>query len=224
MPFEERVRLANRLVMSAQALAAVTARLRLDELGVQGDAGVRGQLDRVVDTLEVGSLDELARASNRKSCPSPARTRPSISSRTRNARVHGISAAAGNVEGRSPDAIDRARRRLGGRAVRLGASDDVWTQMLWRQVRAKLLARRGEHAEAHRRAREAIAIAATTDYLDFQGDAYADLAEVLLLGGKADEAAATLEQALERYERKGNLVSAQRARMRLAELQGAALR
>jgi hypothetical protein len=67
MPFEERVRLANRLVMSAQALAAVTARLRLDELGVQGDAGVRGQLDRVVDTLEVGSLDELARASNRKS-------------------------------------------------------------------------------------------------------------------------------------------------------------
>ena len=35
----------------------------------------------------------------------------------------------------------------------------------------------------------------------------------------ADEAAAALEQALERYERKGNLVSAQRAQARLAELQ-----
>ena len=34
----------------------------------------------------------------------------------------------------------------------------------------------------------------------------------------ADEAAAALEQALERYERKGNLVSAQRMRARLAEL------
>ena len=38
--------------------------------------------------------------------------------------------------------------------------------------------------------------------LDAQGDVYADLAEVLLLAGKPDEAAAALEQALERYERK----------------------
>ena len=52
--------------------------------------------------------------------------------------------------------------------------------------------------------------------LNAQGDAYADLAEVLLLSGKADEAAAALEQALERYERKGNLVMAQRMRDRLA--------
>jgi hypothetical protein len=41
---------------------------------------------------------------------------------------------------------------------------------------------------------------------------------VLLLSGKHDDAAATLEQALTRYERKGNLVSAQRARGRNAEL------
>jgi hypothetical protein len=33
------------------------------------------------------------------------------------------------------------------------ASDDAITQMLWRQVRAKLLAPRGEHAEAERLAR-----------------------------------------------------------------------
>jgi hypothetical protein len=51
-----------------------------------------------------------------------------------------------------------------------------------------------------------------------QGDVYADHAEVLSLAGRRKEAAAALEQALERYERKGNLVSAQRARMRLAGL------
>ena len=60
--------------------------------------------------------------------------------------------------------------------------------------------------------------------LDAQGDAYADLAEVLILGGRPDEAAAALEQALERYERKENRVSAQRTQARLAELHDAAPR
>jgi len=105
-----------------------------------------------------------------------------------------------------------------GRAAELGASDDAFTQMPRRQVRAKVLARRGEHAEAERLAREAVAIGDATDHLDGQGDAYADLAEVLLLTGKPDEAAAALEQALERYERKEIRVSAQRAQTRLAEL------
>jgi class 3 adenylate cyclase/tetratricopeptide (TPR) repeat protein len=111
-----------------------------------------------------------------------------------------------------------------GRAAEVGSSDDAFTQMPCRQVRAKVLASRGEHAEAERLAREAVAIGEETDFLDGQGDANADLAEVLLLTGKADEAAAALEQALERYERKGNLVSAQRAQTRLAELQDAASR
>jgi len=103
------------------------------------------------------------------------------------------------------------------RSEELGASDDVWTQMLWRQARAKVLARRGEHPEAERLAREAVTIGDDTDILDMQGDAYADLAVVLSLGGRPEEAAATLEQALERYERKGNLVSARRVRDRLSE-------
>ncbi len=105
-----------------------------------------------------------------------------------------------------------------GRAAELGTTDDAQKEMLWRQVRAKVLARRGEHAEADRLAHEAVAICDATDMLDMQGDVYADLAEVLLLGGRLDEAAAALQQALERYERKGNLVSAGRVRARLAEL------
>jgi hypothetical protein len=50
----------------------------------------------------------------------------------------------------------------------------------------------------------------------------ADLGEVFLLTGKPDEAISALEQAPERYELKGNLVSAGRVRTRLAELREAA--
>jgi hypothetical protein len=81
-----------------------------------------------------------------------------------------------------------------------------------------VLARRGEHADGVRLALEAVGICDETDRLDAQGDVYADFAEVLLLAGRAEEAVGALETALERYERKGNLVLAQRARARLAEL------
>ena len=104
-----------------------------------------------------------------------------------------------------------------GRSAELGTSDDALKEMIWRQVRAKVLARRGEHAEAERLAREAVAIGEGTDSLVGQGDANADLAEVLLLAGKRDEAATALRRALERYERKGHVVLAERMRERLAE-------
>ena len=39
-----------------------------------------------------------------------------------------------------------------------------------------------------------------------------------MLVEKPDEAAAPLEQAVERYERKGNIVSTERAQARLAEV------
>ena len=59
MAFDELMGLTNRLLTSAQALAGVTALLRLDELGVQGDPAVRAQLERVVDALGVGGLEKL---------------------------------------------------------------------------------------------------------------------------------------------------------------------
>ena len=109
------------------------------------------------------------------------------------------------------------------RAAELGASDDAITQMLWRQARAKVLATRGALAEAEKLAREAIAIGEETDLIDAQGDSYADLAEVLALGGKTDDAVHALGTAVAKYRRKGNLAGTRRGESRLAELTTASL-
>jgi len=130
-----------------------------------------------------------------------------------------LSSAAGML-GQALYALNRIDEadEWAGRAAEIGASDDLLTQHLWRRVRAKVLARRGEHAEAERLARDAVAISEETDQLVVQGDVYADLAEVLSLAGRPQEAADALGQALECYRRKGNVVSTQRARGRLAQL------
>jgi class 3 adenylate cyclase/tetratricopeptide (TPR) repeat protein len=97
-----------------------------------------------------------------------------------------------------------------------GWEQDVATQMLWRELQALVHARRGDHAEAERLAREAVALGEPTEWLIFQGDAYCDLAEVLALAGMVDEARDALEQALDRYERKRCRPAAARVRERLA--------
>ncbi len=106
------------------------------------------------------------------------------------------------------------------RAAELGASEDAFTQLIWRQVKAKLLARAGGHAEAERLAREAVAIGEGTDFLNGQADARADLGEVLALSGRYEDAASELERAEALYDQKGNTVSAQRAHARLLEFRG----
>ena len=105
-----------------------------------------------------------------------------------------------------------------GRAATLGASDDALTQMLSRQALAKARARGGKHAEAERLAREAVALGEGTEMLNAQASTYADLGDVLSRAGRNDDAVRALEQALARYERKGNLVMAERTRTRLSEL------
>jgi tetratricopeptide (TPR) repeat protein len=134
-----------------------------------------------------------------------------------------LSTAAGNLA-QALYALDRLEDAdvWAGRAAELGASDDAITQMLWRQVKAMVLAQRGEVQEAERLGREAVTIGDETDMLVQQGDAYADLGEVLLLGRKIAEAIAALEQAIERYARKGNVVSTERAQARLAEIRAGA--
>jgi class 3 adenylate cyclase/tetratricopeptide (TPR) repeat protein len=106
-------------------------------------------------------------------------------------------------------------------AEQYSAPDDVTSQALWRSVRAKVLARRGEADEALPLAREAVTMLRTTDALVWQGNALADEAEVLrLLDRDAPVARSLLDEALELFERKGNVVAAGR----LVEDLGAAAR
>jgi len=104
----------------------------------------------------------------------------------------------------------------------LANEQDDLSQALWRQTQALVHASRGEHVEAERLAREAVAVIEQTDSLTQQGDAFGDLAGVLAAAGRTDEAAAAFEQALDRYEGKKNLVMANRIRAKLAELRAAA--
>jgi class 3 adenylate cyclase/tetratricopeptide (TPR) repeat protein len=90
----------------------------------------------------------------------------------------------------------------------LASPDDVTSSMLWRQVSAKVAARRGDFAEGERLAREAVGLAEKTDMLNWHASALADLAEVYSLAGRPEESRAPLEQALALYERKGNLLAA----------------
>jgi class 3 adenylate cyclase/tetratricopeptide (TPR) repeat protein len=94
----------------------------------------------------------------------------------------------------------------------VAADDDVTSQVLWRCVRAKILARRGRFDDGVSLAKEAVAMIAASDCLDYQGIAAMDLADVLRSAGRTDEANAAARQALDAFERKGNLVSASRAR------------
>ena len=113
--------------------------------------------------------------------------------------------------------LDEAER-WAARSAELGASDDVATQTLWRQAQAKIHALRGEPEQARQRALEAISVFEGSDDAVFQTDAWLTLAEILSLDRQTDEARAAFEEALDRYERKGNLVMAQRTRAQLIEL------
>ena len=103
-------------------------------------------------------------------------------------------------------------------ASELSASDDVLTQLLWRAVRARLLARKGELLEAEAFAREAVRLAEDTDNLNRLAKALIDLSEILRLAGRPGEAAEAVQEAVGLFERKGNAVAAKRARVLLAEL------
>jgi predicted ATPase/class 3 adenylate cyclase len=93
-----------------------------------------------------------------------------------------------------------------------GAADDAYSQVLWRSVRAKVLAARGEVGEAERLSREAAALAETTDFLHLRAHAMTSSAEVFRLSDRAADALPAITQAAELFERKGNAVAAANAR------------
>jgi class 3 adenylate cyclase/tetratricopeptide (TPR) repeat protein len=94
----------------------------------------------------------------------------------------------------------------------------VMDQIVWRTASARALAGLGRLDQAVRLAREAVTLAGNTDALNLHGDALMGLAEVFRDAGRPEEAAEGARQALERYARKGNDVSARKAKTLLSEL------
>jgi tetratricopeptide (TPR) repeat protein len=89
----------------------------------------------------------------------------------------------------------------------------------WGPLRAKLLARRADPAGAEALAGESVAIWAERDNLLWHGYALLDLAEVLRLTGRAEEAVSVVKQAVELFERKGIVPAVEAAQSLLAELE-----
>jgi tetratricopeptide (TPR) repeat protein len=101
------------------------------------------------------------------------------------------------------------------KSAELGQRDDIITQMLWRQVQAKVRAHQGAFEEAEQLARQAVEYGEQTDMLVARGLTRLDLAEVLEAAGRGAEAAQELEEAHRLFEHKGDVVMADRARARL---------
>ncbi len=99
-----------------------------------------------------------------------------------------------------------------GVADAIGSPDDVITQTLILEVRAKLCSRRGDQAEAVALARAAVDLVEQTDMLEGIADAKLNLAGILQTAGDDAEAIEAIEAAVELYERKRHLVGAARAR------------
>ena len=91
-------------------------------------------------------------------------------------------------------------------AERAGAADDIVTQVVWRGVLAKVLARAGNGERAEALAREAVALAEPTDLLTYRGDAMLDLGEVLRLRSREEESELATRRGLALHALKGNVV------------------
>jgi predicted ATPase/class 3 adenylate cyclase len=98
----------------------------------------------------------------------------------------------------------------------LGADDDLLTQVVWRGVRARILAAHGRNEEAENLALDAVALGERTDFLNTRAGALLDLAEVYRRTGRAHESNEAATRALLLYEQKRNRVAAQQVRADLA--------
>jgi DNA-binding SARP family transcriptional activator len=88
------------------------------------------------------------------------------------------------------------------------ADEDLSAQAIGRGVYARILADQGRYREAEELARSAAALAAQTDLLSEHADTLLELSHVLAAAGQVTEAHSVATQALDLYQRKGNLPGA----------------
>jgi class 3 adenylate cyclase/tetratricopeptide (TPR) repeat protein len=103
------------------------------------------------------------------------------------------------------------------RAEELTSPDDIESQALWRSVRAKALAARGDRA-ALGIATAAVELIRPAQAPALLAETLEDLAETQMLLGQRDDGAGSLREALDLYAAKGDVVSAARVRARTAAM------
>jgi tetratricopeptide (TPR) repeat protein len=105
---------------------------------------------------------------------------------------------------------------------RLASADDMVSQLQWRAALALVAAREGRIDEARQRVEDAAAFIAEGGS-DFQYEialTAQDRGYVHAMAGELDEARRAYQEALERFEEKGDVMDAARVREKLAELGG----
>jgi class 3 adenylate cyclase len=135
--------------------------------------------------------------------------------------VTGSVASYSSVLGRTLCAMGRfdEAEALGKQGREYAGKDDLGSQLLWRQVAARVHGSRSEHDVAEQFAREAVAISQQTDSPFLQADAFTNLAEVLEAAGRREDALTAWQEALDRYEQKRIAPLARRTQERLSALQ-----
>jgi len=123
------------------------------------------------------------------------------------ATMAALLARAVRDSGRDDEALALTRS-----AEESASADDIDAQVLWRAIRAPIVARAGDIALAQTLAEEALALARDTEAPLLQADTLCELATVLSLAGREAEANARLDEAVALYLAKGDRVSAARWR------------
>jgi class 3 adenylate cyclase/tetratricopeptide (TPR) repeat protein len=127
--------------------------------------------------------------------------------------IAGELARAVYAQDRLDEALDLTRA-----AEELSDPEDVVSQAYWRSVRARVFARTGQLDEGMELAREAVTILSATDILARRAEALIDLAEILQLAGRGEEARSTLDDAIALLDQKEHHIGLERARAALARV------
>jgi class 3 adenylate cyclase/tetratricopeptide (TPR) repeat protein len=138
-------------------------------------------------------------------------------------RAHGETGVFATLAGYHAEALYRLGRyddaeRATRESQEAATIADADAQARWRNVRAKIAARRGDVDLALQLNAEAAEYLERSDYLDLRGDVLLARAEVLALAGRFEEAAENITEAVRMYRQKGNIVSAERAQAELDQL------
>ena len=118
-----------------------------------------------------------------------------------------VLARAVRDQGRDDEALEVTRL-----AEKSAAPNDIDAQVLWRCVRAPILARAGALEEAEALVRTALDMAEHIEMPDLLASCWSELATVLFLRDHEHQARQALDEALRIYDAKGNRMAAQRLR------------